>query len=138
MVTVYLGDTMNSRSQSEVVLQEVLQTTSVATITSSTNPSSPGQAGTFTGKITSPTVRVTGPVTFAAGNIILRTAQLSRGTAALTTSELPIGSTRVQVTYHGTPTSPKVRLHFCKPYSKSQKRDASLWPPLSIEFASSA
>ena len=51
MVAVYLGDTMNSRSQSEVVLQNVRQTTSVATITSSRNPSSPGQAVTFTAAI---------------------------------------------------------------------------------------
>ena len=99
MVAVYLGDTMNSRSQSEVVLQDVRQTTSVATITSSRNPSSPGQAVTFTAAISSPTVTVTGPVTFTAGTKVLGTAQLSRGKATFTTSALPIGSTRVQVTY---------------------------------------
>ncbi len=99
MVAVYLGDTMNSRSQSEVVLQNVRQTTSVATITSSRNPSSLGQAVTFTAAISSPTVTVTGPVTFTAGTKVLGTVQLSRGKATFTTSALPIGSTRVQVTY---------------------------------------
>jgi Big-like domain-containing protein/VCBS repeat protein len=99
LVAVYLGDTMNSRSQSEVVLQDVRQTTSAATITSSANPSSLGQAVTFTARITSPTVTVTGPVTFTAGNTVLGTVQLSRGTATFTTSALPRGAIRVQVTY---------------------------------------
>ena len=98
---VYLGDASNLSSTSSVLTEVVKQTTSVASITSSPNPSILGQAVTFTATITSPTVTVTGPVTFAAGNMLLGTAQLSRGTATFTTSALPTGSTRVQVTYSG-------------------------------------
>jgi hypothetical protein len=83
------------------VNQVVLETTSKATLTSSPNPSTQGQAVTFTAKITSPTVIPTGPVTFTAGTTVLGTAQLSGGKAKLVTSSLPVGSTKVTVTYYG-------------------------------------
>ena len=101
IVAVYLGDTMNLRSTSDVLLQDVLHATSTASITSSPNPSNPGQGVTFTATITSPTLMVTGPVTFTAGNTALGTAQLNRGVATFTTSELAPGSTLVQATYPG-------------------------------------
>jgi hypothetical protein len=65
------------------------------------NPSTSGQAVIFTAKITSPTVTPTGPVTFSAGKTVLGTAQLSGGKAALSISSLPVGSTKVTVTYAG-------------------------------------
>lgn len=99
ITAVYLGDALNLSSSSPVLTQVVKQTTSTATINSSPNPSTRGQAVTFTATITSPTVTVTGPVTFTAGTTILGTAQLSRGIATFTTSALPTGSTRIQVTY---------------------------------------
>jgi hypothetical protein len=99
ITAVYLGDAFNLSSSSPLLTQVVKQATSRATITSSLNPSSKGQLVWFTATITSPTVTVTGPVTFTAGNTVLGTAQLSRGKAVFTTSALPIGSTRVQVTY---------------------------------------
>ncbi len=99
ITAVYSGDMFNLSSTSPVVTQVVKQTTSAATITSSANPSSEGQAVTFTARITSPTVTVTGPVTFTAGNTVLGRAQLSRGTATFTTSALPTGSITVKVTH---------------------------------------
>jgi len=101
LVAVYSGDAVNLGSSSDVLLQNVLQAKSVATITSSMNPSSQSQPVTFTAKITSPTVKATGPVTFSAGSTVLGTAQLSGGTAKFTTSALPAGATRVTVTYYG-------------------------------------
>ncbi len=101
MVGLYLGDTMNLRSTSGVLVQDVLQTKTVAAITSSLNPSFRGQPVTFTARITSPTATPTGPVTFTAGNTVLGTAQLSGKTARFTTSALPVGSTSVKVTYFG-------------------------------------
>jgi uncharacterized repeat protein (TIGR03803 family) len=98
---VYKGDANNLGSWSPVLNQLVLQTTSAAAITSSANPSTLGQAVTFTAKITSPTVTPTGPVTFAAGKTVLGTAQLSGGKATLTISTLAVGSTKVSVTYYG-------------------------------------
>lgn len=98
---VYVGDTMNLRSTSGMIFQDVLQAKSMAAITSSLNPSVHGQPVTFIAKITSPTVTPTGPVTFTAGSTVLGTAQLSAGKARFTVSVLPAGSTILKVTYFG-------------------------------------
>jgi hypothetical protein len=98
---VYSGDAANLGSRSAVLDQIVQQTTSTAALTSSPNPSTQGQAVTFTAKISSPTVVVRGPVTFTAGKIVLGTIQLSGGVAKLTISSLPVGSTKVTATYYG-------------------------------------
>jgi Big-like domain-containing protein/VCBS repeat protein len=97
----YHGDTNNLASTSPILNQTVLQTTSAAALTSSVNPSTVGQAITFTAKITSPTVTPSGPVTFKTGTTVLGTAQLSSGKAIFTTSTLPAGSTVVKATYNG-------------------------------------
>ena len=101
LVGVYSGDAFNLGSTSAVLLQDVLQTKTAATVTSSLNPSKLGQLVTFTAKITSQTVMPTGPVTFSIGYTNLGTAQLSGGIAKFTTSALPVGSSRVKVTYYG-------------------------------------
>jgi hypothetical protein len=101
LTAVYHGDANNFGSTSAVLNQLVQQTTSAATISSSPNPSTHGQAVTFTAKISSPTVIPTGPVTFTAGKTVLGTAQLSGGKAKLVISSLPVGSTKVTVTYNG-------------------------------------
>ncbi len=101
LTAVYSGDTNHLSSASPVVNQLVLQTTSAATIMSSLNPSTLGQAVTFSAQIASPTVMPTGPVTFTAGKTVLGTAQLSGGEATFTTSSLPTGSTVVKATYNG-------------------------------------
>lgn len=99
VVAAYLGDAANLASTSAVLEQDVLQTKTTASITSSTSPAELGQAVTFTAKITSPTVVATGPVTFSIGYTNLGAAQLSGGTAKFTTSVLPVGASRVSVTY---------------------------------------
>jgi len=101
MIAVYLGDIKNGPSESPILNQLVKATTSAATLTSSVNPSTVGQAITFTAKVTSPTVIPSGPVAFKAGTTVLGTAQLSSGRAIFTTSTLPAGSTVVKVTYNG-------------------------------------
>lgn len=102
MTAVYKGDTSNGSSTSMPLIQIVNQTRSVATITSSSNPSIHGQPVIFTATITSPTVLVTGPVTFAAGTSILGTVQLNSSHKAMfTTAALPIGSTKITATYFG-------------------------------------
>jgi hypothetical protein len=101
MTAVYKGDANNPGSTSAVLNQIVTQTTSMATITSSPNPSALGQAVTFTATITSPTVLPTGPVTFSVGKTVLGTAQLSGGKAKFTTSTLAVGATKVTATYYG-------------------------------------
>jgi len=101
LTAVYKGDTNNLGSTSAVLNQVVNQASSTATLTSSQNPSTAGQAVTFTAKITSSTVRPTGAVTFTAGNAVLGTVQLTNGKATLTTSSLSARSTVVKVVYTG-------------------------------------
>jgi hypothetical protein len=96
---VYTGDANNGPSASPILNQTVTQTTSAATLTSSPNPSTQGQAVTFTATITSPTTTPTGPVTFSAGKTTLGTVELSKGKATFTTSTLAVGSDTVTVTY---------------------------------------
>jgi hypothetical protein len=101
LTAVYVGDTSNAGSTSTVVSQLVSQAASSATLTSSPNPSTSGQAVTFTATITSPTAKPTGPVTFAVGKTVLGTGQLSSGKAKFTTSTLAVGSIKVTATYSG-------------------------------------
>jgi hypothetical protein len=101
LTAVYIGDTYNATSTSTILNQVVTQTTSSIQLTSSPNPSSSGQAVTFTATITSPTVLPTGPVTFAVGKSVLGTAQLGGGKAKFSISTLAVGSTKVTATYYG-------------------------------------
>jgi hypothetical protein len=101
LTAVYVGDTSNAGSTSTVVNQVVTEATSCAALASSPNPSTAGQAVTFTATITSPTAKPTGPVTFAVGKTVLGTAQLNAGKAKFTTSTLAVGSTKVTATYSG-------------------------------------
>jgi virginiamycin B lyase len=103
LVAVYSGDAVNLGSTSAVLPQHVLQAKTAASINSSMNPSSVGQAVTFTATITSPTVTPTGPVIFTAGKQVLGTVQIVPWAhkATLTISTLPVGPTTIQVTYLG-------------------------------------
>ena len=101
LTAVYTGDLTHARSTSAVLNQVIQQTTSAATISSSQNPSTKGQAVTFTATITSPTVKATGPVTFMARKWVLGTVQLSGGKAEFTTSTLALGSTPITAIYYG-------------------------------------
>ncbi|MGO9086407.1 MAG: Ig-like domain repeat protein [Candidatus Sulfotelmatobacter sp.] len=101
VTAVYSGDSVFAPSTSSVVGLQVLQTTTAAALVSSANPSTRGQAVTFTATITSPTIVPTGRVLFRARGRVMGAAQLSGGTASFTTSWLPVGSTGVTVTYFG-------------------------------------
>jgi Bacterial Ig-like domain (group 3)/FG-GAP-like repeat len=101
LTAVYSGDANNLSSTSTALNQVITQATSGATLTSSPNPSTQGQAVTFTATITSPIVKPTGPVTFTVGKKILGTAQLSGGKAKFTISALSVGTTTVTATYQG-------------------------------------
>lgn len=98
LIANYQGDANNAPSSSAIVNQVITHTTSAAVLTSSSNPSTQGQAVTFVAKITSPTTVPKGPVTFSAGKTVLGTVELSGGEAAFTTATLPVGSTTVTAT----------------------------------------
>ena len=74
--------------------------TSVA-LTSSANPSDPGQDVTLTAKVTSAQGTPAGTVTFVDGAISLGVETLSSGAATLTTSELAVGSHWITGYYSG-------------------------------------
>jgi len=95
----YMGDLNNAGSTSPVLDQTVQQATSSATLTATPNPSTVGEAVTFTAEVTSPTVVPTGPVTFTAGKTTLGSVELSKGKATFTTSSLPAGANTITVTY---------------------------------------
>ena len=101
LTATYEGDANNVPSTSAILNQVVQQATSAAALTSSPNPSTTGQAVTFTATITSPTTVPKGPVTFTAGNTVLGSVELSAGKATFTTSTLAAGSTKVTATYSG-------------------------------------
>jgi hypothetical protein len=101
LFAVYSGDPNNEPSTSAILNQVVDETTSTATLSSSPNPSTAGQAVTFTATIKSPTVAATGPVTFTAGKRVLGTAQLADGKAKFTISTLSVGTTTVKASYAG-------------------------------------
>ena len=101
LIAVYGGDANNLASRSVVLNQVVTETTSFAALTSSPNPSTAGEAVTFTATIKSPTVAATGPVTFTAGKTVLGTAQLADGKATFTISTLPVGTITVTANYYG-------------------------------------
>jgi hypothetical protein len=101
LTAVYSGDANNLGSTSAALNQVITEATSSATLASLPNPSTLGQSVTFTATISSPTGTPTGPVTFAAGKIVLGTAQLAKGKATFTTSTLAAGSTKVTATYYG-------------------------------------
>jgi hypothetical protein len=72
------------------------------TFTSSPNPSSQGQPVTLTAVVTS-TVGVlpAGTVTFKAENAVIGQVALVNGTASITVSTFPVGSTRISATFKG-------------------------------------
>jgi len=101
VTALYLGDEANLRSTSTGVNQTVQQAATTASIKSSLNPSTEGRQVAFIATFSSPTRRPVGQVTFMAGTTVLGTVQLCSGIARLATSSLPMGSTKITVSYPG-------------------------------------
>jgi hypothetical protein len=93
----YGGDTNTSPATGSVV-QVVSKGSPASTLTSSLNPSSPGDLVTFTDTL--PT-NVTGTVTFTSGTTVLGTSTVVNGVASVTTSTLSVGSDVITATYNG-------------------------------------
>jgi Bacterial Ig-like domain (group 3)/FG-GAP-like repeat len=92
------GDANNNPAISPPASVTVVKTAPTVTVTSSLNPSTVGQAVTFTA--TAPS-GATGTITFLDGATILGTGTLTNAQAALTTSTLIVGSHTITVTYSG-------------------------------------
>jgi large repetitive protein len=93
----YIGSTSNTVSQ---VVQGGNSTT---TVTSSANPSGPGQSVTFTATISSSNGTPTGSVTFTDGATTLASGvAVSAGKAAFTTSTLAVATHTITASFTGT------------------------------------
>jgi hypothetical protein len=101
ITALYNGDAASAKSTSAVLSQVVNKATTTTGIKSSLNPSTHGQAVTFSATVTSPTAKVTGSVTFTAGSTMLATVTLSGGKASVTTAALARGSSVVTATFNG-------------------------------------
>jgi hypothetical protein len=102
ITAVYNGDLDSAKSTSAPLREQVQEASTTTTIASSSNPSTQGQSVTFTARVTSPTARVTGSVTFKAGTTILGSVALAGGKASLASTTLPVGANRITATYEGT------------------------------------
>jgi len=102
ITAVYGGDSNFSSSTSTPVNQFVLAATTT-TLSSAPNPSTYGQAVTFTAEVTS----ALGPppdgetVTFMKGKTVLGTGALSDGSTTFMTSTLPVGTNAITAVYGG-------------------------------------
>jgi uncharacterized repeat protein (TIGR01451 family) len=76
-------------------------TTTSTTLSSSVNPSSVGQAVTFTATVTGASGTPTGTVTFFDGGTAIGTATLAAGAASFTTSSLTLGAHSITASYGG-------------------------------------
>ncbi|MBS1801213.1 MAG: Ig-like domain repeat protein [Acidobacteria bacterium] len=97
ITATYSGDGNNNASVATLP-QVVGKATPSVALASSLNPSTVGQAVTFTATLSN---NATGTVTFTNGATVLGTGTLAGGIATLTTSALPVGSATITASYGG-------------------------------------
>jgi hypothetical protein len=100
IIASYLGDP-SFQPSAGAFKQIVHKNPSSAAVVSSLNPSTYGQAVTFTATISGSAGTATGAVTFKNGPAVLATVSLSGGTASITTSTLSAGIHSITVVYSG-------------------------------------
>jgi Big-like domain-containing protein len=96
----YSGDTTFAGSTSTALTQTVIGQPTTTAVASSLNPSTAGQAVTFTATVTA-VGTPTGSVTFRDGTTTLGTGTLSAGQATFSTSTLAVGSHSITAAYQG-------------------------------------
>ena len=105
ITAVYNGTTDNVGSTSPTLAQRVVPYPTATSIASTTNPAVLGQTVTLMAAVVNATGPLTaGTVTFRRGNKFLGTVPLDgSGTASLSISSLPVGTSRIQAVYNGVP-----------------------------------
>ncbi len=106
---IYASNTGNGATKTETIssfvfaggVQNVQLPTTTTALTSSLNPSLPGQNVTFTVTVTSNSVTPTGTITFKDGNAPLGTGLLGAGSTTFTTSSLAGGTHSITAVYSG-------------------------------------
>jgi uncharacterized repeat protein (TIGR01451 family) len=102
ITAVYGGDGNFSGNISPMLTQTVNVTSATtASLASSVNPSAPGQAVTFTARVTSAGGIPTGLVTFSDGGTAIGSGPLAGGAATLTTASLTAGAHNITASYGG-------------------------------------
>ena len=101
ITAVYSGDVSNTSSTSSPTIQNVGAVTTATTLSSSANPSTVGQAVTFTATVSSGGGTPAGTVTFADRGATLGTAMTVSGVATFTTSSLATGTHAITASYAG-------------------------------------
>ncbi len=103
MTATYGGDSTYGTSTSKAVSQVISLNPSTTTLGASLNPSTYGQAVTFTAKVApgSGSGTPTGTVTFKNGSAVIGSVGLVNGVAALTPSSLAAGSLSIAASYGG-------------------------------------
>ncbi len=102
ITATYVGDTNYVTSTSAAVTQVVNKAVTTAALTSSVNPSTPGQSVTFTATLASTTAGTeTGTVVFNDGATVLSTVTLTSNVATYSTASLATGSHTITATYSG-------------------------------------
>jgi hypothetical protein len=98
----YAGDNTSAASFG-TVSQKVIKNNTTTTLSSSLNPSTVGQAVTFTATVTSTAGSIPDgeTVTFKTGPTVLGTSTLSSGTASITVSTLAAGNDSISAAYGG-------------------------------------
>jgi hypothetical protein len=99
ITAVYSGDANDLGSTSAAVTETVNMDPSTVTAISSLNPATVGQSITFSATVTPSAA--TGTVQFLDGSTVLGTATIGNGAAALTLSNLPVGSHSITAVYSG-------------------------------------
>jgi hypothetical protein len=99
----YNGDANFLASTAIRTLQAVKKYASTTTVASSLNPSTVGQAVTFTASVSStgPAIPDGETITFKYGTTVLGTAPTTSGSASITVSTLPAGSDSIVAAYAG-------------------------------------
>jgi YVTN family beta-propeller protein len=101
LTAIYGGDNTFLTSTSAVIGETVDQAASVVVVTSSANPSTVGQAVTFSATVTGPGGTPTGSVTFKDGATVLGTGSLASGATSFTSTALAQGAHTITAAYGG-------------------------------------
>ena len=99
ITAAYSGDASDAASVSPAFSQTVTPAGSTVVVTSSLNPSTVGQAVTFTATVTP--VSATGTIQFKDGTAVLGTSAITGGKATLATSALTVGDHPITAVYSG-------------------------------------
>ena len=102
ITAVYSGESNRFPSTSPALNQVVVvKEASSTSLSSSLNPSTYGNAVTYTATVTSASGTPTGTVTFRDGSVVLGTGTLSTGSATFSTASLPAGTHSITAEYGG-------------------------------------